>query len=119
DKYYPQVQSSGESDFKGLARKIQKNTGQNYADVVGVLAALEDVLPEELKAGMIVRLGSVGSLYTTFKSAPADSPEAVNAGNIGEVRVRFRPARGFLKAVNHEVQLVKASATAPQPVAQE
>lgn len=44
-KYYPQPQSSGESGFKALAKRILKNTGQNYPDVIGVLAALEDILP--------------------------------------------------------------------------
>ena len=112
-KYYPQPQSSGESGFKALAKRIQKNTGQNYPDVIGVLAALEDILPEELKDGLIVRLGSIGSLYTTYKTVAGETPESVNANNIEEVRIRFRPDRDLLDEVNDGVrfEMVEALAT--------
>lgn len=99
-KYYPQPVSNGESGFKSLAKRIQKNTGQNYPDVVGVLAALEDILPEELKNGLIVRLGSLGSFYTTYKTNPAEAPEDVTERNIEEVRIRFRPDKDLLEQVN-------------------
>ena len=119
-KYYPQPQSSGESGFKALARKIQKNTGQSYADVIGVLAALEDVLPEEIKNGLIVRLGDIGSLYASYKTVAADTPEEVTAKNIEEVRVRFRPDKDFLEQVNigkefEKVETNSAAATEEEP----
>lgn len=113
-RYYPQPRSSGESGFKSLAKKIQRNTGQNYADVVGVLAALEDILPEELKAGLIVRFGSVGSFYTTYKTTPEDSPEKVSGKNIEEVRIRFRPDRDLLEQVNTGLEFEKVE-TLTQP----
>ena len=112
EKHYPLSQSSGVADFKSLARRIQKYTGQSYADVTGVLAALEDVLPDELLAGKIVRLGSLGSLYTTFKTTPGDAPEDVNANNISEVRIRFRPDRTLLTEVNKGARFEKASTAA-------
>ncbi|WP_436516210.1 HU family DNA-binding protein [Ekhidna sp. To15] len=97
------------SDFKSLARRIQKHTGQSYADVTGVLAALEDVLPEELLAGKIVRLGSLGSFYTTFKSKPSDAPEDVSSNNILEARIRYRPDRSLLSEVNNGARFEKVS----------
>ena len=109
-KYYPQPVSSGESGFKSLAKKIQKNTGQNYPDVVGVLAALEDILPDELKNGLIVRLGSLGSFYTTYKTIPSDTPEDVNEKSIEEVRIRFRPDRDLLEDVNTRLDFKKVEA---------
>ncbi|NJN25812.1 MAG: hypothetical protein HC819_07515 [Cyclobacteriaceae bacterium] len=111
-KYYPQPQSSGESDFKSLARKIQRNTGQNYPDVVGVLAALEDILPEELQQGLIVRFGALGSFYTTFKTTPSDTPEAVSSKNIEELRIRFRPDADLLSRVNTESAFEKVEGLA-------
>lgn len=109
EKYYPQSQSSGISDFKSLARRIQKHTGQSYADVTGVLAALEDVLPEELLAGKIVRLGSLGSFYTTYKTLASDAPENVTANNILEARIRYRPDRSLLSEVNNGARFEKVS----------
>ena len=108
-KYYPQAQSVGIADFKSLARRIQKNTGQSYADVTGVLAALEDALPEELLAGKIVRLGSLGSFYTTYKTIPGETPEEVSAKNIVEARIRYRPARSLLSEVNNSAKFEKVS----------
>lgn len=106
-RYYPQPVSNGESDFKSLAKKIQKNTGQNYADVIGVLAALEDILPDELRDGLIVRLGSLGSLYTSYKTTASDTPEDVNDKNIKEVRIRFRPDRDLLEELNTRLEFKK------------
>ncbi len=108
-KYYPQAQSAGVADFKSIARRIQKNTGQSYADVTGVLAALEDALPEELLAGKIVRLGSLGSFYTTYKTVPGDAPEDVNATNILETRIRYRPDRSLLSEVNNGARFEKVT----------
>ena len=99
-RYYPQPISSGESGFKNLARKIQRNTGQNYPDVIGVLAALEDILPEEIKNGRIIRLGDIGSFYPGYRTSPSDTPEEVTSRNIEQVKIKFRPDRDFLEQVN-------------------
>ncbi len=106
-KYYPQPISSGESGFKSLAKKIQKNTGQNYADVIGVLAALEDLLPEEIKDGMIIRLGDIGSFYPGYKTTASDTPEEVSARNIEQVKIKFRPDKDFLEQVNLGLEFEK------------
>lgn len=111
EKYYPQAQSAGVADFKTLAKRIQKHTGQSYADVVGVLAALEDALPDELLAGNIVRLGSIGSLYTTYKTAAGETKEEVSANNILETRIRYRPDKALLAEVNNKAKFEKVSAS--------
>ncbi|VXD11628.1 DNA-binding protein [Marinoscillum sp. 108] len=109
-KYYPQPVTSGESGFKSMARKIQKNTGQNYADVIGVLAALEDLLPDEIKNGNIIRLGDIGSFYPRYKSVPSERAEDVTSRNIEHVNIMFRSNKEFLEQLNTTLAFEKVDA---------
>ena len=111
-KYYPHPLSSGQSGFKALAKKIQKYTGQSFADVTGVLAALEDILPEEIKAGLIIRLGGIGSFYPSYKTTGEDTPEAVSSRNIEKVSIRFRSEKNFLEQINLSAEFEKVGTTA-------
>ena len=75
--------------------------------MIGVLATLEDILPDELKDGLIVRLGSLGSVYTSYKTIPSDTPEGVSEKNIEEVRIRFRADRDLMEELNTQLEFKK------------
>ena len=66
------------------------------ADILAVLATLEEQVISNLQAGNSVRLGQLGSFHVTLKSRPSESEDKVTSENIKAVMVRFRKSRRML-----------------------
>jgi hypothetical protein len=47
-KYYAQLKSSGEVTTRKLATEISKRTGLSVSDVIAVIAAFIDLIPEKI-----------------------------------------------------------------------
>jgi len=54
--------------------------------LVGVLEALNEVIPEFLSQGYVVELGKVGNLRIGFSSEGVDKPENFRKSHIKKVR---------------------------------
>ncbi|MGB3779615.1 MAG: hypothetical protein WA960_14740 [Tunicatimonas sp.] len=89
-KFYAVAQSTGEADFRKMAKEIAEITTVSLPDAVAVLESLVMIIPRHIEKGEIVRLGELGSLRLTINSAGSDTAEAVSARNIKRANYHFR-----------------------------
>ena len=88
-KYYAVAQSSGEINFRQMAKEIAEITTVSTPDAIAVLESLVMIIPRHIEKGEIVRLGELGSLRITLNSEPSEKEEEVNASNIKKANYRF------------------------------
>ncbi len=100
-KFYAQVKSSGTCDFRKLSGEISRMSSLSRADTMAVLECLVELLPLHIADGEIVRLGEFGSFSMSVKSEGSTTADAVNAGNILNRRLLFRPGRLIRKELNN------------------
>lgn len=90
-KFYPIAKSSGNMNLKRMSNRIASMSTVNSADVLAVLDLLVQVMREELAMGNIINLGEFGSFLVGLSGTGSDRPEDVNAANVLQARLRFRP----------------------------
>ncbi|MEQ9441390.1 MAG: hypothetical protein RIG62_20260 [Cyclobacteriaceae bacterium] len=88
-KYYAVAHSSGDADFRALAREIAEITTVSVPDAIAVLESLVMIIPRHIEKGEIIRLGELGSLRVTINSEGSDTEGEVNAGNVKKANYRF------------------------------
>lgn len=98
-KLFAQASSAGETTTRRLAERIAQMSSLSTPDVMGVLEALYQVVPQELAEGRIVRLGDFGSLQVTLQGEGAATEKGFSASLIKTRRVRFREGRGISAAL--------------------
>lgn len=106
-KYYASVVATGRCTVQDLSKTISKRCTVTGADIMAVLHALLDIIPEELAHGHIVDLGAFGSFWLRNTSLGVDEEEQVTAEQVTNLLVRFLPGQE-LKGALKDVQLVKA-----------
>jgi predicted histone-like DNA-binding protein len=99
-KYYPSIVKSGSTPKRALAKRIAEISTVSTVDTMAVLEGLLIVLPQELGAGNVVRLGDFGSFWLRTKTQGGETPEDVNANNIINVLPRFSPGKEFKQALS-------------------
>lgn len=77
---------------KELAASISNRCTLHRSDIVAVLDALGEVAVEFLMMGYGVKLGELGSIYTTLKSKTTDRKEDFVVKNIKQVMIRYTPS---------------------------
>ena len=91
-KFYPAVVYTGTVTQTQLTDLISAKTTVTRADVVCVLAALEEAIAEKLANSQAVRLGDVGSFVTSIRSVGGEAnKDSVKADHIRTVRALFSP----------------------------
>lgn len=85
---------------------------------MGVLAALEDIIPDQVKSGFIIRLDGLGSLYIKLKGESAETEDECTVRNITGVSVTFRPEKSFKEQINSGVNFERVSSSAPSSVSE-
>jgi len=100
-KYYAQAKTSGEETTRKLATEISKRTNLSVSDVIAVIEAFIDLIPERLADGMIVRLGEFGSFYLTISSEGVEQPDDFNISMIKGYNINFRPGKEVGKVLNN------------------
>ncbi len=93
DQYYAVAKSRNELSLDDLSKRIASMSTVSRADIYAVLIALTETLPDALEEGNIVRLGSLGSFMIRVSSNPSQTAEEVNAHQITQVKLRFRPGK--------------------------
>ena len=91
-KYYAIAVSQGRTTLRDLSKEIARMSTLTRPDVMAVLEALMELLPEKIAQGQVVRLGGFGSFNLTLRSSGSATPEEVNAANIYNNRLNFRPS---------------------------
>ncbi|WP_019949654.1 HU family DNA-binding protein [Hymenobacter aerophilus] len=116
-KWYAVARSQGETTVRDIASRINQMSTVSTIDVMAVLEAFFQTVPDELADGQIVRFGDFGSFSVSLQSDGADSEKEFTAANINNVKVVFRPGRLFAQAMQG-ASFRKASATLPNTEAQ-
>ncbi len=86
-RFYAQSQSRGQVEIKELANRIHRMCTVPMPGIMAVMIAMEDVLAEALSQGEIVRLGELGSLYTSVGSRCCRKQEDFTPKMINKVKV--------------------------------
>lgn len=101
--FYPAVAYTGTITQNQLAELISAKTTVTRADVVCVLAALEEAIAEKLANSCAVRLGDVGSFTTSIRSKGGEAnKENINVNHINRVRTVFHPSATLKRRLNEE-----------------
>lgn len=99
-KFYAVARSISEETTRKLATEISKRTGSSVSDVMAVLEAFIDLIPERLLDGFIVRLGDFGSFNVTLSSEGVEKAEDFNQAMIKGVNINFRPGKVVEKVLS-------------------
>ena len=92
-KFYGISTSKGNIDIFGMARKISKRSTVSETDVIAVIMAFIELIPEELLDGYIIELGDLGHLRLTVHGDGVENKEDYSTNLIDRVSVRFLPSK--------------------------
>jgi predicted histone-like DNA-binding protein len=90
-KFYPVARSSGYVNLKQISGRIAEMSTVNTGDVLAVLDLLIQVMKSELSRGNTCKLGDFGSFFVKLHTEGSESVQEVNASNVKQARLRFRP----------------------------
>ncbi len=111
-KFYASIHREQAVDLKKFIADVTRACTLNRADVHAAIQAFLEMIPYYLADGKIVKLGELGSFYTTISSAGEDAPEDVTSNSIKKANVRFRPAAEMKNLVrNFKFQKLDQSST--------
>ncbi len=100
-KYYASPNATGEVDIEGLSELIEMISTVSDIDIAGVLKSFIKVVPRELAAGKIVRLGDLGYLRVSLSSEGHDTPEEVSGNSVTKRRIIFTPGSKLKNMLNN------------------
>lgn len=99
-KFYAIAKSSGEETTRQLASEISKRTSLSSVDVLAVIEAFIDLIPERVADGKIVRLGEFGSFSITISSEGVEKAEEFTSALIRGNSLNFRPGKLVQKVLD-------------------
>ena len=114
--YYAAIVNEKSVGIDEIAEAIQTNCTVHRADVLAVLASLEEQVVNQLLAGNTVRLGQLGSFHLTLKSRPSETEDKVTSENVKAVMVRFRKSsrmQGNFQLTNPRVKFLALKKETP------
>ncbi|MEM9328845.1 MAG: HU family DNA-binding protein, partial [Bacteroidota bacterium] len=94
-KYYLQATKRHVRDLHDIAEEISSRCTASTMDVVLILEALSQVVPQQLLDGYTVDLGDLGIFSAHLSSEGKEDPEKVTARCLKNVNVHFRPSPRF------------------------
>ena len=110
EKFYAQVQTGGEDDFKSITRAVADRCTVTASDAKAVLDALMTVMSQRLANGQIVRFNDLGSFRISVSSKGMENEKDFNATKITKARIIFTPCAD-LKAMCKSLSFTKAGAS--------
>ena len=102
-KYYARVCNRRKVTLETLSKEIERQSSLSEGDVVSVLTAFTNMIPDRLKDGDTLDLGSLGLFSISIKSKGKDTPEEVTSHSISGVQINYRPSvrmKREMKTVN-------------------
>lgn len=107
-KFYAVARSQGDTTVRDIAGRINQMSTVSTIDVMAVLEAFFQTVPQELAAGRIVRFVDFGSFSTSLQSEGAATEKEFTVSLIDNVKVVFRPGKLFAQAMQSaEMRRVK------------
>ncbi|SDS17453.1 DNA-binding protein, histone-like, putative [Polaribacter sp. KT25b] len=100
NKYYAQAVATGKTDLERLAYLVANQSTVREGDCYAVILSLIHNIVDELNQGRIVKLDKLGTFNISVSSNASDTPEAVSANLIKDVRIRFRPDQRIKNSLN-------------------
>ncbi|MDR2424765.1 MAG: HU family DNA-binding protein [Prevotellaceae bacterium] len=94
-KWYPVLKSIGILKTKELAKLMSDETTMNPKETEMAIYELVKILKRELKEGKTVSIDDFGTFILTASTTGEETEEAVSAGNISGLNLRFRPNADF------------------------
>jgi len=90
-KYIARPDKRSKADFRMISKMISDRSTVSSIDVIAVLEAFADVVPELLLQNHSVHIPPLGIFSLSFKSECHDNPDEVSHKSIKNVRMQFRP----------------------------
>jgi predicted histone-like DNA-binding protein len=90
-------------ELEDLAKEISGRSSLTEGDILNVLANFVDVLPTFMREGYSVRLGKLGMVRLTLRSASTPTEEAFTSNHIRAVKIVFRPGKRLEEAVGKKL----------------
>ena len=107
-RYYARASQRQLVGFREISRIISDRSTASGPDVLLVLAALAEVIPELITDGKSVRLDGIGIFSSSFKAQEKRNPDEVTARTIEKVRLKFLPDKEIKQQLkNCEFEKVK------------
>jgi predicted histone-like DNA-binding protein len=98
-KWYSVLKTISRVREKEVAREIADETTLNPKEAEMGINQLQKVLIRNLLQSNSIQLGDWGSFHLTCSSEGGDTKEAVTAGNIKNLNIRFTPGKVLKKAL--------------------
>ena len=98
-KWYAATVNDQRANLKDLTVDIERISTVNRADIVAVLTALVQQIPEKLTNSTIIELGELGYLRTHLKSSGVATEEDVSSSIIVGHKVVFYPGQDIKNAL--------------------
>ncbi|MEA3504569.1 MAG: HU family DNA-binding protein [Bacteroidota bacterium] len=102
-KFYGVTVSSGALTVRQLAKQISKETTIGTPDVMAVIEAFLQDIPEYLLEGKIINLRDFGSFRLTVSGEGSATAEEYNTNLISKTNLHFRPSREFKDSLKSAV----------------
>jgi len=100
-KYYPTITDRGLSDLDEVCATIATRSTFSRADVVGVVQAFIDLVPELLLRGNNVKLDGFGTFSVHASGNGKLKPEEVTARDITKLKLSFLPDKRIKKKLHN------------------
>lgn len=103
-QFYAQGVSKGHVTLRELTAEISRMSTLSRPDVMAVLEALLELMPEKIAKGQIVQLGDFGSFFLTLRSSGSPVAQDVTSDSVIGNRLNFRPSseiRDVLAAIKY------------------
>lgn len=97
--YFGRVITNGKKSFDEIARQSAKNTTLHPKEASLAAELLLEGICEEIKQGIIVDLGPLGTLYPAVKSKWEQDPEDLKLSDM-QPKVNYKPSEGIESAIN-------------------
>ena len=98
-KFYAEMTDRYEITFDQLLEEITEISTVSIGDTYNVLQTLIQLIKKHLREGRILRVGDLGTLYTTINSKGENAKEDVDVNSIKRTNIRFRASVKLKDAV--------------------
>ena len=112
---YGQIVEEGVIGLNDLADEIQTTSTVTRADILAVLADLENVIAKTLRNGKGVKLGDLGSFRPTIKGSGVEEKADYESSLIRKVNVVFIPSTKMKYNLSPKNPFVQFKNVTPQP----
>jgi len=81
----------GTLEFDQIASDISDESSLSLADSRAAITAISQYIIKQISNGFSLKLDDLGTFYVSFRSEMKDTPGAVTAKCVKEIRLNFRP----------------------------